>query len=358
MRSQAAVGQRFVSGVILAILPPAGKHRGTRVLVRCPCNEIFEARYSTVRSGERKSCRHLRNENWKWKREEILEGMSPHRRLQLFDLAQLHGRHEAARRSGEYRHVVGIAWLDECRRLASLPQVLQREIFSAAQEKVEGAMDLFNLTRGEVLRICYVWNRDRQAGAPPASDLAAARARLAEAVGLGLALDPGSREFDKLLLSMQKHIENAMSRIRLSSAKRGTYPREFSQAELGSVSASRYGWVYEVLRATPEDVIQACFKDNGVRFAHACEYTLSSRKERSDAFRLALREAADGPGPEPVLLDDNDSDQACSPSSRSSGLAGSRLGDGHRFTRPDYAPSVIALTLLYCVRLWSLENGS
>lgn len=114
----------------------------------CFCGTPFVARYSPVRLGVRKSCKHLRDENFARIRKELLEELSAEERLLLFNLVQEFGRCNAAKRMGRTKLQVGLAWLHECRRLDHMPRATRVEIWQVARRRsIHAATETFGLSR-------------------------------------------------------------------------------------------------------------------------------------------------------------------------------------------------------------------
>lgn len=321
-------------GPILAVLPSKGKNRSKRVLVRCFCGKLFVGRYSDVRIGKTKSCGHLSREHWRWLMKEIIKSLSAKERLRIFGLAQELGRHEAAAQSGRLGYEVGVIWWYECKRLAGLPMQFREDVYTIAQQSVKKAMALFNLTRWEVLRICFVYRKDHQFTIVSVSSDTNLDRSLEQAMELGLVLDPKSPECDALLESMKGAITNAVSRLKASPLLRGCFGGEFSQAEFATAERSRYGWVFEALNGVKEIHVERCFGKDGLTFLRTCRATRAARTARRVNF---IRELRTGTTPNHDAASETESGRH---------RAG-RLADGKRFERSSHPVSIIEDTITY-----------
>jgi hypothetical protein len=348
MKSKAAIGQECLSGDVVAILPHEGKNRSVRVRVRCFCGTLFVARYSPVRLGVRKSCKHLRDENFARMRRELLEELSAEERLGLFNLVQEFGRYGAAKRTGRTKLQAGLAWLNECRRLDQMPLARRVEIWEVARRRsVYKATELFGLSRSEVARIGYVLSKETVFEQPLLSKNDVLRIALGRAIELGLALDPQTPECNELLETMDVAIGAALDRLKLGSRLRGTYAKEFNKGEFGTPQRSRFGWLYAAMRSMDNANIKICFGENGVKFMRTCELTDWRRLLRRECFlsawkanmSLASKTSTDSsieavrPSPRPIVSPEH------------------RLIAMKRIAKPSYEPQVIGLTIDYCCAL-------
>jgi hypothetical protein len=273
------IGDDYLSGRIVGILPPKGSNRSIRVRVKCAhCTDgYFEERFSDVRRGIRKTCKCLRDKCFKDYNLRGVGKLDPDRRREIFEAGELLGSPErAAQHCGVGRVTASFAWQYERKRLEALPEDQLRAVYEMSQTHTTAkVMEQYGYSKAEVIAIGRIWKRRLEAADDARKDLEAElRAKSKDYA-------PKSSITGTIVGDMRAYIRWALDDVSQNEWELGRYRGELKKEELApGKRRSDYGWVYDTLRVLPTERVSLCFGEAGLRFLRACEATLKNRKRR------------------------------------------------------------------------------
>ena len=288
MREKPVSGTKYFAGTLLREDGHIGRHIAVKFKCAHCMKGIGRAKFSCLKAAadkkyQTKSCRCQEEECFdRYHRTKAASTETVVAR-RIFESYALEGAKKTAKRFGISVYTANFVWQRWCRRLERKPESHRQQVFAMAQVSVRFAMDRFDYTKGEVLRICLHW---KKGAAKRAEEEEIAEAATSEAIAAARSLfqqyAPMKSATGSIYDDVKLYIQWALNGINEDSGESGRYPPgEFTLKELASgEKRSDYKWVYETLRAMHPDHVKACFPKAGQYFLRACKRTLDQRIQR------------------------------------------------------------------------------